>query len=544
MRKNPRRHGGSAAWASKCQPRNGYRRCENHGAIRLFTDHRCGGDHAQLVITGKTLSGIPPLDQLRLVRKLYELVGRASRLDLAFDDLEGRVPVSRVAAAWSSGEVVCHWRSISERANRPRGGGYLSHSVTLGSGHSDSRLCVYRKGLESKSEDYPSWVRWELRLRDEAADEAIRELLEVCRVERLADLPENKPAAWREHKDPVLCEGLNGYPVHRSEFDHDHEALRAVKRRGVDILRRRVDFRDRSTGGGNVTRASRVEWWEEFLEHFDPDPEEFQRLEAEVERANEEWRLNGMRLDDSYERLELAEAAVQERKIRLRVNAEKAPNEAFGQAFEEYRAEHPEFELCPLSFRLSGRDACEDVGPAQESKVEQPAFAVIEGSGHGPPLDSAFRGRPEYLRLVASREESSFRARSAGALPPEMQAANTCSHGRAGMRRIVGEVSAACSRFGRRLLSSCSSGLSRLLTPAGWRQRPDSTRAIADPSTGAAPAVRASPPRTRLLGRHLGAESLGSASESPEGQMAHALPGVGSKHGHGTYLTLGRETNQ
>ena len=454
--------GGSVVWASEYRPKNGYRHCENHGAIRLFTDHRCGGDHAQLLMTGKVLSGVPFLDQLRLLAALYGIGGRASRVDLAFDDLEGRVTVQRVVDAWQSNEVVSHWRTASERKDTFRGGSYRSHSFTFGSRESASSLGVYQKGLQTRSDDYPEWVRWELRHRGKAADEVARELMEVCGGERLADLPEKAPAVWREHDDPVLCEGLNGRTIFRSDFDHDPEALRAVKRRAIDILLRRVDFRHRSTGGGNVTRASRVEWWEEYLEHVDPDPAETRRLDAELERADEEWRRNGCPFDSCYEHLELAGEAARTRKARLRVDTYEAPNTAFGEALAEYMADHPDFEYCPLTYRLqsSGEDdAADDV---TDGEADRPAFRVVQGGERGPPAGHGRRVRPDYLKLVPDDERSASQGQSVAASTAE---ASICAHVFAlgvTLRRPVGTAVAGFKRLCGSVRNRCSSGLARL----------------------------------------------------------------------------------
>lgn len=405
--------GGASPWRREYRPKNGYRKCENLGEIRLFYDSRFGGDHAQLLMSGRALANLPLLAQLRLVCALERAGCRVNRLHLAFDDLEGRLSIDRVESEWDAGNVVAHWKSMSARTDTARGGACLGRSLTFGSRESDTSACIYQKALESGSNDYPDWVRVELRLSGKPAEEAMRELLQVCGCDDPSELPDVRPMAWLEHEDPTLFEDERGNFVTRRDFAHDPEALRRVTRRALEILRRRVDFRDRTTGGGNVTRAKPLRWWEEWLERFDAEPSEAARLQKELKRAQAELEQAGdEHWPEAYERREEAAREVGRRAVKVRRTGEQAGNDAFGQALAEYRAANPDFTFAPLLLSAGVDEELDESDSPSPGANSRPALRVIQGGKTRSPPSPASQGPAHHLSVVASKIAETHRRRS------------------------------------------------------------------------------------------------------------------------------------
>lgn len=94
-----------------------------------------------------------------------------TRLDVAYDDHEGLLDISRIASDCEAGNFVSRWRwwSVTRSSD--------GISVYNGSPRSDARLRIYDKAAEKGKEEH--WIRVELQLRDGRAAEFVRKSLDT-----------------------------------------------------------------------------------------------------------------------------------------------------------------------------------------------------------------------------------------------------------------------------------------------------------------------------------------------------------------------------
>ena len=88
---------------------------------------------------------------------------KITRLDIAYDDFEGVLDMSRICKDTINQNYISKWKSFEVIYSS---GG---NSVLLGSRHSDILLRIYDKKAEQKVKDIPQWVRAELQMRDDRA---------------------------------------------------------------------------------------------------------------------------------------------------------------------------------------------------------------------------------------------------------------------------------------------------------------------------------------------------------------------------------------
>lgn len=118
--------------------------------------------------------------------------GHISRLDLAIDNVQNiyyRVP--ELEDIWNAKRCCCHFKKFKRITERDSSGVLVGDTVYLGSRTSDLMVRVYNKQLENNLK-YPEsqidyeWVRWELELKDDRADNAARLLMQKCSVGSVA----------------------------------------------------------------------------------------------------------------------------------------------------------------------------------------------------------------------------------------------------------------------------------------------------------------------------------------------------------------------
>lgn len=118
--------------------------------------------------------------------------GHISRLDLAIDNIQNiyyRVP--ELEEIWNAKRCCCHFRTFKRITERDSSGALVGDTVYLGSRTSELMVRVYNKQLENNLK-YPEspidyeWVRWELELKDDRADNAARLLMQKCSVGSVA----------------------------------------------------------------------------------------------------------------------------------------------------------------------------------------------------------------------------------------------------------------------------------------------------------------------------------------------------------------------
>lgn len=168
-----------------------------------------------------------PHDKVRsIVQWILDKKGHLTRIDCAFDDRAGSVPLSTIKDAVNAGQCVTradHMQCISSGSIHK--GTPTGETIYIGSRQSQTLLRIYDKRLELQARDQEDWekygIRWEMELKKDRA--------QLC-GNLLAHLEENQ---WLE----VLI----------SSF-----------------LRPYVDFRDTSREAEDEfrCRAPLVGWWE------------------------------------------------------------------------------------------------------------------------------------------------------------------------------------------------------------------------------------------------------------------------------------------
>lgn len=121
-------------------------------------------------------------DLLKSIRS----VGHVTRLDLAVDDIGAKYfTLPDLSSVLVSNGFVSKFRNWRELINRQNGNECIGHTIYLGSRTSSIMLRVYDKQLEQndkllKSGEMPimyPWVRWELEIKDERAQQAAELLM-------------------------------------------------------------------------------------------------------------------------------------------------------------------------------------------------------------------------------------------------------------------------------------------------------------------------------------------------------------------------------
>lgn len=193
------------------------------GAALCFTE---GRQDCLLSMNGDSIDACSDADdQLRLLRQMHGYGFRTTRVDLAADDWERRVPLEQVHAAAEACDFT-NFRLTDCRQPKRVDGGELKLAGDMrtfgrrGRDGSGVFLRIYDKALESKGEI--DCIRWEVEFGNERAHEVGR---------RLAD-----------------CE--------------DVDQLRAVV---SALIGGAIDFRRRA-GETHVDRRERLGWWQSFLQ--------------------------------------------------------------------------------------------------------------------------------------------------------------------------------------------------------------------------------------------------------------------------------------
>lgn len=242
-----------------------YREClEFSNGSRLYQSNRYG-ETCCIVLSGAT----NPSCHFPLIRQLIKAGVRTTRFDLAFDDRRGQVSIDDVCNQLHSGTAISRWKNVTanETLSLPSGE-RRGRKVQFGSKTSDAYLVTYDKGLETETAEEGEWVRWELRLSDEQANQFVTEFLVDNPEASDGDLREN--VAKTKSQSAPLCHDASDCEVLGTDIDPELEGR--FKRLALNALKSRLSFRDRTTAL-NISRAVALPWWEAFLEYFDPGAE-------------------------------------------------------------------------------------------------------------------------------------------------------------------------------------------------------------------------------------------------------------------------------
>lgn len=118
--------------------------------------------------------------------------GHITRLDLAIDNIQDiYYRMQEIDDIWKSGRCIKHFRTFKRTVECDSAGTALGDTIYFGSRSSDLFIRIYDKRLEHNRRfpDNPvehEWVRWELELKDNRANNAARLLVQKCSVGSVA----------------------------------------------------------------------------------------------------------------------------------------------------------------------------------------------------------------------------------------------------------------------------------------------------------------------------------------------------------------------
>ncbi|KKM81033.1 hypothetical protein LCGC14_1333890 [marine sediment metagenome] len=186
------------------------------------------GMHIRLNSKSLALINMTPLG---LLNRVIEWGGKFRRMDIAFDDRDGRLDLDKMHEKLSNGEVVTRWRRVARITGKEVGGAEKSgDTVAVGVRASNSYLRMYDKKLERAAKnvdvtDIEHWIRVELELKADKANEFGRILAKRAHVQLKETVGE-------------LC---------------------------ANLLWGLLDFKDVNNADDNKTRWDTSDFWAEFL---------------------------------------------------------------------------------------------------------------------------------------------------------------------------------------------------------------------------------------------------------------------------------------
>lgn len=99
--------------------------------------------------------------------------GHLTRIDIAFDDRNGSVPMTHIHCAIEAGQIVTRAKEVRFNNRKSIKGNLQGITVVVGSSASETMLRIYDKQLEMKHKKRPNWlefgIRWELQNRKSRA---------------------------------------------------------------------------------------------------------------------------------------------------------------------------------------------------------------------------------------------------------------------------------------------------------------------------------------------------------------------------------------
>jgi len=198
------------------------------GRIFYHPERQKMGIHVRLGAKGLSQVLTTPVG---LLKRVVEREGKFTRIDIAFDDLDGLLDIDEIYEKLLLGDVVTRWRRVARIEGHVMGdGGKTGYTINVGSRVSESFLRIYDKLLEqmAKKQDVSGidhWVRVELELKGEKADVFGRIIVDTSAFE------DGRTAG-------ELC---------------------------AELLLGMVDFKDKNEGEKNKSRWQTSTWWEEFV---------------------------------------------------------------------------------------------------------------------------------------------------------------------------------------------------------------------------------------------------------------------------------------
>jgi len=141
------------------------------GGAKVLTSSKRPEHH--VILPGEWCQAVGPEMSSIILGWIFDHDGHFTRLDLAGDDYSKLISPKGVAMRCEKGQLVSHCHTVSRTYGIM---GKQQDGLYIGSPASIRRLRIYDKNKESKGEI--DAIRWELQLRDEAADRAAELVLD------------------------------------------------------------------------------------------------------------------------------------------------------------------------------------------------------------------------------------------------------------------------------------------------------------------------------------------------------------------------------
>lgn len=220
------------------------------GRVFWHTKRKDMGIHIRLPATALSEADFTATGLLNWVGQLE---GKATRIDIAFDDTQGLLDVDQMYDYLLAEDVVTRWQKML-RINGVKlaGGKKTGDTVTIGSRTSNSFLRIYDKQLERESKEKSGsetghWVRVELELKGQKAGTFVQMMAKTATGE-IEERPEE------------LC---------------------------ASLLLGLVDFKERGTADTNKSRWLTVSWWLDFVGGVEKLKLSLPKKEKTMEQARE-----------------------------------------------------------------------------------------------------------------------------------------------------------------------------------------------------------------------------------------------------------------
>lgn len=115
---------------------------------------------------------------INLFNTLYSECANFTRIDVAYDDYNGVLPLEKIDKALNEGKYTTTVKNININKSL-NGDGYTAY---IGSRSSLALHRIYDKAAEQRVKDIiPHWIRWEIQLRDDKANEFVKH---ICKIPR------------------------------------------------------------------------------------------------------------------------------------------------------------------------------------------------------------------------------------------------------------------------------------------------------------------------------------------------------------------------
>lgn len=215
-----------------------------------------------LVLEQSVCESMQLVSLLRLIKDFVDGGGRITRLDLTVDDFTHSLNLKEIHEAYQAGCMVARTKFFKYDAGFSSPGVKDGEVIRIGKRSSQFFVRIYNKFFESKGK--VDSIRFEAELKQDLAHHSfLRLFLSSCAV----------------------LENLSG--ANSLELD-----LKDFNATLLGIISKKVEFKE-PTSDSNVTRRSRLYWWDQFLQGVQQIKIEIPRVKATI-KTIESWFLRSV----------------------------------------------------------------------------------------------------------------------------------------------------------------------------------------------------------------------------------------------------------